>query len=151
MGIVGTSTQVDATNKAQHQEKSFEDLAMLASSIEMIEVHDIKGNPVATASGIMIGQKGFVVTNCHVLRVGKIYAVRMEDDDEVYVTDEIIKYNTQLDLAVIRIRKELRLLPLYDGRKSLRVIRKSLQSEVHWDCLIQYLTVLFSDSEISGM
>ena len=101
------------------QEKTFEELAQLASSIVMIAVHDRKGDPIATGSGIMIGKKGFILTNCHVVKGGLIFAVRIEDDEKVYVTSEIIKYNPQLDLAVLRIDRELNPLPLYDGRKKL--------------------------------
>ena len=122
-------TAPPATNNARNnrarqngnlrQEKTFEELAQLASSIVMIAVHDRKGDPIATGSGIMIGKKGFILTNCHVVKCGLIFAVRIEDDEKVYVTNEIIKYNPQLDLAVLRIDRELNPLPLYDGRKKL--------------------------------
>ena len=45
--------------------------------------------------------------------------VRIEDDEKVDVTSEVIKYNPQLDLAVLRIDRELNPLPVYDGRKKL--------------------------------
>ena len=101
------------------QEKTFEELAQLASSIVMIAVLDGNGEPTATGSGIMIGKKGFILTNFHVVKRGVIFAVRIEDDEKVYVTSEVIKYNPQLDLAVLRIDRELRPLPVYDGRKKL--------------------------------
>ena len=101
------------------QEKTFEELAQLASSIVMIAVIDGNGEPTATGSGIMIGKKGFILTNFHVVKRGSIFAVRIEDDEKVYVTSEVIKYNPQLDLAVLRIDRELRPLPVYDGRKKL--------------------------------
>ena len=101
------------------QEKTFEELAQLASSIVMIAVHDASGEPTATGSGIMIGKNGFILTNFHVVRRGVIFAVRIEDDEKVYVTSEVIKYNPQLDLAVLRIDRELNPLPVYDGRKKL--------------------------------
>lgn len=104
---------------SQSQEKSFEELASLASSIVMIAVHDEKGEPVGTGSGIMIGRKGFILTNHHVVRGGHFFSVRIEDDEQVYPTDEVIKYNSNLDLAVIRIQRELTALPIYDGRKKL--------------------------------
>ena len=101
------------------QEKTFEELAQLASSIVMIAVLDGNGEPTATGSGIMIGKKGFILTNFHVVKRGVIFAVRIEDDEKVYVTSEVIKYNPQLDLAVLRIDRELNPLPVYDGRKKL--------------------------------
>ena len=67
----------------------------------------------------MIGEKGFILTNYHVASGGYFYSVRIEDDETVYPTDEIIKYNTTTDLAVIRIQKKLKPIPIYDGRKKL--------------------------------
>lgn len=100
-------------------EKSFEELALLASSIVMIEVHDRTGRAVSTGSGIMIGKDGYILTNHHVAGKGSFFAVRIEDDDVVYRTDEMIKYNSVLDLAVIRIGRTLKPLPVYQGGKKL--------------------------------
>ncbi|MBP5221648.1 MAG: serine protease, partial [Lachnospiraceae bacterium] len=103
----------------QLPEKSFEELAQLASSIVMIGVMDASGEVRGSGSGIMIGTEGFILTNWHVVNHGKSYAVRIEDDDEVYHTDEIIKYHTMLDLAVIRIQRKLKPLPIYRGERKL--------------------------------
>ena len=105
--------------QAERQEKSFEELALLAVSVVQIAVHDKSGKVVSTGSGIMIGEKGFILTNHHVASGGYFYSVRIEDDETVYPTDEIIKYNTTTDLAVIRIQKKLKPIPIYDGRKKL--------------------------------
>ena len=85
----------------------------------MIAVHDQNGEPIATGSGIMIGRNGFILTNHHVIRGGCIYAVRIENDDKVYTTDEVIKYNSTLDLAVIRIDRTLVPIPVYNSQKKL--------------------------------
>ena len=100
-------------------EKSFEELALLASSIVMLEVHDRTGRAVSTGSGIMIGKDGYILTNHHVAGKGSFFAVRIEDDDVIYRTDEMIKYNSVLDLAVIRIGRTLKPLPVYQGGKKL--------------------------------
>lgn len=101
------------------REKSFEELALLASSIVMIEVHDQRGKPMGTGSGVMIGKDGFILTNHHVTRGGYSFSVRIEDDSAVYRTNEIIKYNSVFDLSVIRIGKVLSPLPVYRGTKKL--------------------------------
>lgn len=98
---------------------SFEQLAQLASSVVMIMVHDKKGEPFATGSGIMIGRKGYILTNNHVLSEGSFFSVRIENDDTCYRADQIIKYNQLLDLAVIRIDRELVPLPIYKGQQKL--------------------------------
>ncbi len=100
-------------------EKSFEELAQLASSIVLIEIYDNKGERMGSGSGIMIGRDGYILTNNHVACGGKYYIVRIEDDDREYRTDEVIKYNSLLDLAVIRIQRTLKPLPIYKGKKPL--------------------------------
>ncbi len=102
-----------------NRELDFEELARLASSVVMIAVHDKNGNVAGTGSGIMIGQKGYILTNSHVAFSGLSYSVRVEDDDTVYKTDEIIKYNQLLDLAIIRIQRKLNPLTIYKGEKPL--------------------------------
>lgn len=117
--VVPIASNAIKDTSGTNQEKSFEELAQLASSIVMIAVHDQRGEPVATGSGIMIGENGFILTNHHVVKAGRIYAVRIEDDEEVYVTDEIVKYNPDFDLAIIRINRKLKPLRVFDGRKKL--------------------------------
>lgn len=101
------------------QEKSFEELAMLASSVVMIAVHDETGEVTGTGSGIMIGRKGFILTNHHVIAGGRYYSVRIEDDEQIYSTHEVIKDNYHLDLAVIRIQRMLTPIPVYKGPQKL--------------------------------
>ena len=67
----------------------------------------------------MIGRGGYILTNNHVASGGVFYSVSIEDDEETYQTDEVIKYNGTLDLAVIRIQRQLDPLPIYRGRKKL--------------------------------
>lgn len=100
-------------------EMSFEQLAQLASSVVMIMVHDKKGEAFASGSGIMIGRKGYILTNNHVLSEGSFFTVRIENDDNCYRAEQIIKYNQVLDLAVIRIDRALVPLPIYKGPQKL--------------------------------
>lgn len=101
------------------QELDFEELALRASSVVMIAIHDDKGDVIGTGSGIMIGRDGYILTNNHVARGGRYYSVRIENDEAMYKTSEIIKYNSLLDLAVIRIDRKLQPLPIYKGSKPL--------------------------------
>ena len=107
------------TNNGTRAEKSFEQLAQLASSVVMITIHDDKGEPIGSGSGIMVGRKGYILTNQHVASGGRFYTVRIEDDNNTYRTEEIIKYNQVLDLAVIRIDRALNPLPIYNGAQKL--------------------------------
>lgn len=106
-------------NHNARTELTFEQLAQLASSVVMIMVHDKKGEPFASGSGIMIGRKGYILTNNHVLSDGSYFSVRIENDDNNYRADQIIKYNQVLDLAVIRIDRTLVPLPIYKGPQKL--------------------------------
>ncbi|MDE5780139.1 MAG: trypsin-like peptidase domain-containing protein [Lachnospiraceae bacterium] len=100
-------------------ELSFEELAQLASSVVMIAIMDKDEKVIGTGSGIMIGRDGYILTNHHVASGGAFYSVKIEDDDEIYTTDEFIKYNYELDLAIIRIERKLQPLPIYKGGKEL--------------------------------
>ncbi len=114
----GSRQQAMAGNAAR-QELSYEQLAQLASSVVMIMIHDTKGKPIGSGSGIMIGRDGYILTNNHVASGGRHYSVRIEEDDQVYQTDEMIKYNSVLDLAVLRIQRKLDPIPIYHGREKL--------------------------------
>ena len=114
-----TSTIPIKASTSIKEEKSFEELAQLASSVVLIAVHDMDGDIIGTGSGIMIGKNGFILTNNHVASGGRFYSVRIEDDEEVYTTTEVIKYNSITDLAVIRINRVLNPIPIYDGKKKL--------------------------------
>ncbi len=116
-GKGNTSYRTNDTPK--DKEKSFEELACLASSIVMISVHESDGGVKSSGSGIMIGEDGYILTNCHVIAGGSFYSVRIEDDNEIYTTDELIKYNSDLDMAIIRINRKLNPLHIYDGKQKL--------------------------------
>ena len=106
--------------KTVPQERSYEELASLARSVVMIVVHDATGEPVGSGSGIAVHPDGYILTNCHVIRRGCVFTVRIENDDAIYQTKEIIKYHTEHDLALIRIHCKMPPLPVYDGRRNLR-------------------------------
>jgi S1-C subfamily serine protease len=123
---VGTGQEQTVVNKTviiptgnRREEKSFEELARLASSVVMIAVHDREQNVIGTGSGIMIGTDGYILTNFHVAERGRVYSVRIENDDQIYQTDELIKYHPDFDLALIRIDKRLNPLHVYSGASEL--------------------------------
>ncbi len=118
-GAGGSASGAYGPGNASRRELDFEELARLASSVVMISVHDRKGEVLGNGSGIMIGEGGYILTNHHVASGGRCYSVRIEDDNIIYKTDEIIKYNSVLDLAVIRIDRRLKPLPIYRGGRKL--------------------------------
>ena len=114
-----TRTTVQVMSNAPVREKSLEELAKLASSVVMIGIHDADGKAVGSGSGIMIGRNGFILTNNHVANGGRFFSDKIEDDDNIYKTDEIIKYNSVQDLAIIRIDRTLSPIPVYKGGTKL--------------------------------
>lgn len=119
MARAGSALAAETALTAKLQEKSFEQLALLASSVVLIGIHDAKGDMIGTGSGIMIGRDGYILTNSHVASGGSFYSVRIEDDETVYSTDELIKCHAVLDLAVLRIERRLTPLAVYNGKKKL--------------------------------
>mgnify|MGYP000853619316 CR=1 FL=1 len=117
--IASTSSRgavaVPSQSRVQSREKSFEELALLAASVVMVAIADERGEVGATGSGIMVGEAGYILTNNHVIRGGQHFLVRIENDDQVYETTEVIKYNQVLDLALIRIARRLSPLRVYAG------------------------------------
>lgn len=115
-----TNSSVIKTNRYNKQaEKNYEELAGFASSVVMIAVVDSEGKIAGTGSGIMIGKDGYILTNNHVIKNGRFYVIRIEEDDNLYDTDEVIKYNSDFDLAIIRINKKLKPIPIYNGMNKL--------------------------------
>lgn len=108
-----------AAETKKRTEKTFEQLALLASSVVMIAIHDGRGEVIGTGSGIMIGENGYILTNSHVASGGRYYSIRIEEEDAVYSTDELVKYHSVLDLAVLRIERRLKPLPVYQGSGKL--------------------------------
>lgn len=103
----------------ERKELSYEQLAQLASSVVMVAIHDETGEVIGTGSGIMIGRGGYILTNFHVIRGGAYFSIRMEDEEKIYITDEVIKYHSNLDLAVLRIDRILNPIPVYQGTEKL--------------------------------
>ena len=109
-------------------EKSYEELARLASSV--VQIFGIRRSSerftseeefeiVGSGSGIMIAENGYILTNFHVAKQTQEYIVRVENDSNVYRTNQLIKYHSGYDLAIIRIDRKLRPLPIYRGPKAL--------------------------------
>ncbi|MBR4224328.1 MAG: trypsin-like peptidase domain-containing protein [Oscillospiraceae bacterium] len=112
-------TPIDTPRTSARQEKTYEQLAAMASSVVMILVADRHGDVEGSGSGIMISKSGLILTNHHVVRGGCRYAVRIENDDRIYETNEVIKYHPDLDLAIIRIDRPLTPVPICPAGEKL--------------------------------
>jgi len=117
--ISNSRSQNSTNNQPPNVEFQFEELALLASSIVMLTLHNENDEIIGSGSGIMVAQNGYIITNNHVASGCRYFSVKIEDDDKLYTTDEIIKYNPLIDLALIRIDRKLNPLPFYKGHKKL--------------------------------
>lgn len=88
---------------SERRKLEYEELAAMASSIVMITVYNDKQEPFATGSGVIIQEKGYVLTNFHVISGGAFFGIRLEEQEELIFTAELIKYHTINDLALLRV------------------------------------------------
>lgn len=105
---------------SQSGEMSFEEIATLASSVVMINLHNSRGRVIGSGSGIIIGRGGYILTNFHVAGGARSFSVQLENDENIYRTNQIIKYHPNLDLAILRIDRQLTPMRFYNGREELR-------------------------------
>lgn len=113
-----TSGNINRVSEPQ-RELTYEQLALLAESVVMIELEDGIGNVTGSGSGVAISRDGYILTNCHVAGHGSAYRVRLENDNNIYRTSSLIKYHPINDLALIRIDRPLKPLPVFDGKREL--------------------------------
>lgn len=103
------------------REKSYEELASMAGSVVMIVVFNEKKEPFAAGSGVIINNNGYILTNFHVVQGAVAYGVKLEEEEEFHITNELIKYHPENDLALIRIEPINRpSIPVYQGSKLVR-------------------------------
>ena len=91
----------------------------MASSVVMLKVFDARDQCFKTGSGVIIHDAGYILTNFHVAAGGRYYGVLLEDEPDVFYTDALIKYHQDLDLAILRMEKSRRPIPVYRGPSAL--------------------------------
>ena len=116
----GTSGPVNSNSGTSlNSPLDFEELAKTASSVVMLRVFDKNGQCVKTGSGVVINSSGYILTNFHVVNGGSYYGIQLEEETDIFYTDELIKYNQYFDLAILRMEKRRRPVPVYKGGKRL--------------------------------
>ena len=105
----------------ERRELSYEELAGMAGSVVMIVVFDENKEPYGSGSGVLINNQGYILTNFHVIEGAAGFGVRLEEEEELCFTNELIKYHTNNDLALIRIPPVNRKpIPVYRGERLVR-------------------------------
>ncbi len=95
------------------------EIAQMAASVVMISVCDRNNQCFKTGSGVMIGEEGYILTNFHVVSGGSSYMINIENEQTPYYTNEILKYNQNMDLAIIRIDRRCRPIHIFKGESQL--------------------------------
>jgi len=107
-------------DSVSYKELSYEEIARLSTSVVMITVIDGSGEAYKSGSGVVIHEDGYILTNFHVVEGGKCFAVRFENEDQVYETNRMIKYHTDFDLALIKVEKYCKPIRVYGERNLVR-------------------------------
>lgn len=108
-----------AARVGPRQPLEFEELAKSAASVVMLKVFNQNDQCFKTGSGVIISDKGYVLTNLHVVSGGHYYGILLEEETDVFYTNELIKYHQNYDLAVLRMQKRRRPIPLSSGERGL--------------------------------
>ncbi|MDY7821593.1 trypsin-like peptidase domain-containing protein [Clostridioides difficile] len=106
--------------QGEEVELSYEELAKLSASVVMIVVCNKENKPFKSGSGVVINNEGYILTNLHVVNDGYSFLVRFENDDKVYTSYQIIKYHSGYDLAVIKVDRKCKPIPVKIGKKPVR-------------------------------
>lgn len=112
-------TRSPAGSGAARRELEYEELAKLSPGIVMISAYDKKGECFKTGSGVVVSEKGYILTNFHVAVEASYYGIRFEEQEQLYQTNELIKYNQFHDLAIIKIDRHCTPIPVYAGGREL--------------------------------
>lgn len=97
---------------SERNELSYEQLANLANSVVMIKTLDHENKPICFGSGVAIHNKGYILTNLHVVEGGHHFSVLYENESDEFLTDHLIKYHPIYDLAVIKVDRTSAALPV---------------------------------------
>lgn len=119
---VSKPAKIDSSKKNKEYERrllDYEELALLSSSVVMIEAYDNNNQRLHTGSGVMIGENGYIITNHHVISKGDVFKIIIENDDNIYMTNSVLKYHQNFDLAIIKIDRKLKPMRLYRQNEKL--------------------------------
>jgi len=115
----GSSGNQSGYGLADGQPLDYVELAKRASSVVMIGVYNKNKECYKTGSGAIISDRGFILTNFHVACDAAYYGIRLEEEEHIFFTDELVKYNQYHDLAILRVDRPRAPIPIYRGKQEL--------------------------------
>ncbi|WP_338555235.1 trypsin-like peptidase domain-containing protein [Paenibacillus sp. KS-LC4] len=90
------------TDPAKTQDMTIEQIGELSDRVVYIEVVDQNNKAIASGSGVIVGAKGEIITNYHVIE-GAHKAVIYTSDEVKYVSSTVLNADKDRDLALIKI------------------------------------------------
>lgn len=90
------------TDPAKTQDMTIEQIGELSDRVVYIEVVDQNNKAIASGSGVIVGSKGEIITNYHVIE-GAHKAVIYTSDEVKYVSSTVLNADKDRDLALIKI------------------------------------------------
>lgn len=95
-----------ADSRELSAESVYEIMAPSVVGVVVYDSHaDIISDPVSEGSGIIINEKGYIVTNSHVVKNSKQNNIKIVLNSGEEFSGKIIGYDTKTDIAVIKIDK----------------------------------------------
>lgn len=107
--------RTEPPRSGEGQQLDYVELAKLARSVVMLQVFDDQRQCFKTGSGVIVHEGGYILTNFHVVSGGRYFGILLEEEQEVFYTDEIIKYHPDFDLAILRMQKHRTPIPVRRG------------------------------------
>ncbi|SFE50192.1 Copper amine oxidase N-terminal domain-containing protein [Paenibacillus algorifonticola] len=90
------------TDPTKTQDLTIEQIGELSDRVVYIEVVDQNNKAIASGSGVIVGAKGEIITNYHVIE-GAHNAVIYTSDEAKYVSSTVLNVDKDRDLALIKI------------------------------------------------
>lgn len=94
------------------EECSYEQLASLATSVVMIKTFGPDHEVLCFGSGVVLHEDGYILTNLHVVGGGEYFSVLYENDTNEYITYQFVKYHDMHDLAILKVDRVSKPLPV---------------------------------------
>lgn len=95
------------------------DITEASKSVLFLEVYDDSDNITATASGFVVGDGTVLVTNYHVIEDAYHILARTNNDEKCIDVSNILAYDENADLALLKCDADTGIVPLILGDSSI--------------------------------
>lgn len=102
--IITVNTKINKDYAGFNQEATLSTTALAKKTqhVVMIMIYDSHEQLIATASGVVVGPDGMIVTNYHVI-AGAGKALVVNDNEEVFPVESVLAFDKERDLALLKV------------------------------------------------